>query len=297
MCSINHDLKAIYIHIPKCGGLYVENILQLYYGFTTYYFTSENDTTTNDHSGFLRSRDIGFYKYYSNSKRFNSCSNMDIDKWNTYTKFTFVRNPYDRCKSANLFLNTVDLYYNEKKLNDYLEDWSLLSDIQYVHLIQSQYNHLCNNNNNEINIDYIGKFENLNEELINILSKIGVKNMKHTYHIKNNIKINSTEEKKTKILSKKYDNTINDNTINDNTINLINTIFDNDFKHFEYPIYNSYNEYLNNKIDNNNIEVTNIRLLNTYNFIDIDESTTIFNNWKKLSNHSNRINNFVVLKN
>ena len=28
MCSINHELKAIYIHIPKNGGLYVEEILE-----------------------------------------------------------------------------------------------------------------------------------------------------------------------------------------------------------------------------------------------------------------------------
>ncbi len=39
MCSINHDLKAIYLHIPKNGGLYVQNILEKYYNFKTIYFT------------------------------------------------------------------------------------------------------------------------------------------------------------------------------------------------------------------------------------------------------------------
>ena len=42
MCSINHDMKAIFFHIPKNGGLYVENILNKYYGFKTYYFTRKD---------------------------------------------------------------------------------------------------------------------------------------------------------------------------------------------------------------------------------------------------------------
>ena len=39
MCSINHDMKAIYLHIPKNGGLYIQNVLEKYYGFKTLYFT------------------------------------------------------------------------------------------------------------------------------------------------------------------------------------------------------------------------------------------------------------------
>ena len=36
MCSINHDLKAIIIHIPKTAGTYIANHLENYYGFKTY---------------------------------------------------------------------------------------------------------------------------------------------------------------------------------------------------------------------------------------------------------------------
>ena len=41
MCSINHDLKAIYIHVPKNGGLYVEQILKRYYGFELDYIIKQ----------------------------------------------------------------------------------------------------------------------------------------------------------------------------------------------------------------------------------------------------------------
>ena len=37
MCSINHDKKAIFIHIPKNGGSYIAETLNKYYGFQNYY--------------------------------------------------------------------------------------------------------------------------------------------------------------------------------------------------------------------------------------------------------------------
>jgi hypothetical protein len=33
MCSINHDLKAIFIHLPKCGGSFTTTMLSKYYDF------------------------------------------------------------------------------------------------------------------------------------------------------------------------------------------------------------------------------------------------------------------------
>ena len=38
MCSVNHELKAIYMHIPKVGGNTVKNILEKFYEFKTMYF-------------------------------------------------------------------------------------------------------------------------------------------------------------------------------------------------------------------------------------------------------------------
>ena len=36
MCSINHDKKAIFIHIPKTAGCYIRENLSRHYGFTTF---------------------------------------------------------------------------------------------------------------------------------------------------------------------------------------------------------------------------------------------------------------------
>ena len=45
MCSVNHDLKAIFIHIPKTGGLYVEETLIKNYGFIRDYSIKQNIIT------------------------------------------------------------------------------------------------------------------------------------------------------------------------------------------------------------------------------------------------------------
>jgi hypothetical protein len=36
MIYINHDVKAIFIHIPKTGGTYIGPTLEKYYGFKSY---------------------------------------------------------------------------------------------------------------------------------------------------------------------------------------------------------------------------------------------------------------------
>jgi hypothetical protein len=38
MCSINHEKKAIFIHIPKTAGIYVRSALTKKYNFELYLF-------------------------------------------------------------------------------------------------------------------------------------------------------------------------------------------------------------------------------------------------------------------
>jgi hypothetical protein len=81
MCSINHELKAIYIHIPKNGGLYIEDILTKYYGFRTLYFTRNDHEEFTDSlnnfdpnkllNGFIHIRKKGILRYFSTSKEHN----------------------------------------------------------------------------------------------------------------------------------------------------------------------------------------------------------------------------------
>jgi len=253
MCSVNHDLKAIYIHVPKNGGLYVEHILKRYYGFTLDYIIKP------DNYGFIYENDIfhfpkerrGVLKYYMNSKYIKRQYNMTEKMWNEYTKFTFIRNPYTKIISSYEYLKKMyntDEYKNEnyKPINfpsfsDFIKNQKYgfeqplyknnieLYCYHYYHTFITQYEHLLNNE--DINIDYIGNFENLNEDLIDILKKIGVKNpTKHINEINNNTKFNVT--KKSDI----------SNYIDDDLLFFINDYYNKDFEIFGYEKYYNIND-------------------------------------------------------
>jgi hypothetical protein len=186
MCSINHDKKSIFIHIPKNGGSYIAEILSRYYGFTNYYLqrpdhkkfclTQKNDTSVDKHENKFH----GTLIYYKTSSYINYLINMDEEKWNSYTIFTFVRNPFDRMVSGWNYINKynipferyIHLHYNQ--VNSY----------DYWHTFMSQTRHLIDIDG-KINIHFIGKVETLEDDLKKILNNIGFQNIVHTPYIKN----------------------------------------------------------------------------------------------------------------
>ena len=80
-------------------------------------------------------------------------------------------------------------------------------------------------------MDYYAKFEDLNQELINILHKIGVTNIyKHLRLIRKDFKKNSTESNKKDITSY-YD---------EESLKAVNELFADDFEHFEQFGFKKY---------------------------------------------------------
>lgn len=183
MCSINHDLKAIFIHIPKNGGTYIADILKKNYGFNNYYLQRPDhnqlckilDKSVKTHENKL----IGTLIYYKTSNYLNKIMNMNEQKWKSYYIFAFIRNPYERMVSGWNYINKYNINF-DKFLNFGMNTncWD------YWHVFMSQYEHI-KDIDNKININYIGKVENLEDDLTIILNNIGIRNITHKQYKKN----------------------------------------------------------------------------------------------------------------
>jgi len=195
MCSVNHERRSIFIHIPKNGGSYVENILTQYYGFDLNYMIKPDNYGFRDvleNTPFLPKKNRGAYRYYSNSVQANTHYNMNDHRWRSYFKFAFVRDPYTRLVSAYEFLkgNYRGDYYSRNEevefptlkglLQKQADPWSdpfyrghaPLFYYHYYHCFIRQYEHLIDDEGNTVT-DYVGRFEDLGEDFTNALRKIG----------------------------------------------------------------------------------------------------------------------------
>ena len=324
MCSINHELKAIFIHIPKCGGLFIEKILTDFYDFTTYYFTHEkhsnfvlqdrpdsadsadsadfcdemsdemsdvmNDDKTSQQKrktqGFLHITNQGVLRYFMSSVKHSEKQNMNMEKWNEYTKFAFIRNPYDKIVSAWKYINKLSL--EPITFKDFLKSKDTCTSYTYFHAFITQYEQLLNIDN-ELKIDFFGKFEELNDNLANILLKINLdEKINHANVIKNSIKFNSSG-----------------NTINyigyytNELIQIVNELFEIDFIKFGFKKCKNMNEliedsalyFVSDEMFASNNEVL-LNKLTTNNNIDIseDKSVKVYSDEDKVKNKDETIN-------
>lgn len=182
MINVDHDQKIIFIHIPKTAGTSIANLL----GFTA-----------------------GTSHITAKEVKQNLCKK----EFSTYFKFCFVRNPWDRFISLYNYARLEESYYHSsvnpeksrhgKHLDfdllknaslsdcaDYLLEHKLKHDLAWNHW-QEQINWIYDDQG-KILVDYIGKFENLEDDIIDILKKIGAKkNLKrmNSSVIKNNRKV------------------------------------------------------------------------------------------------------------
>lgn len=155
--------RVIYIHIPKTGGLTVEKILCELYGFKKFTFKKGNYDFLHDPLG-----KHGILKYI-----LNYSEERNVYDLNSFFKFSFIRNPRDRCISAIKYLYQTSLNKNLPFPRDHSEfiKWSRSKNYYYMHFCLSQEDCL-KNLSDHIDIDYIGRFENLMEDLKYVLVDI-----------------------------------------------------------------------------------------------------------------------------
>jgi len=164
---ISHELKCIFIHIPRTGGSSIERKL-----VSKDWWQIEHKTK---------------HLVASQAKRIYS------EYWNGYFKFSFVRDPYSRMLSMTTFDSMRELYYGkalpfngiltDQHMNGYKKLFGnpVLIEHDYRFYKREEIESEKHRDNcvygNILDepIDYIGRFETLEEDFNNICNIIGAK--------------------------------------------------------------------------------------------------------------------------
>tara|TARA_B100000131_G_scaffold119949_1_gene116920 strand:+ start:141 stop:839 length:699 start_codon:yes stop_codon:yes gene_type:complete len=171
---ISHAENIIFIHIPKTGGGSIEKSLGI--------FGEDNNGSLNPNLNILYGKKNNKLLQHLTISEIKAIKNKE---YKTYKKITFVRNPFDKLLSEYFWRiqlygkNKIDFKYflmeevipRKNKINTYVKnfykDEKIISsmDIHYM----EQYKFLINNNN--LDVDSIGKFEDFESDFKKLFNK------------------------------------------------------------------------------------------------------------------------------
>ena len=203
---ISDKNKFVFIHIPKNSGTAMTKELQKTYNDSQLLMYCERDGIN-----------IGIDKmhlYFDVIDKFISKNILD-----NYIKFCIVRNPYNKLYSAWNFIkerhgyNNVNDFIKYKLNEEFIYEKELIPGDARVHY-RPQFTFVYDNENNKF-ADFIIRYENLNEDI----SKI---NKKYNFNIP---LYDNGNTQKSYI-----------NLLNKESILKINTLYEKDFKLFNYDM-------------------------------------------------------------
>lgn len=212
---ISYKHKCIFVHIPKTGGSSVERII---------WPSPKDRTISNLWMGYVKpyfnKYQTGGMQHLLASQIKNEVKDMDFS---SFFKFSIVRNPFDKVISQFHYMKT------RKDLRDFIGMKDNDDFKTYLHLIQRklhvqwehQHRFILDEDENLL-VDYIGKFENFETDVRNILKKIkrdrifGLINRKIPHE-------NKSENRKD---YRSY--------YNEETIDIVSKIYQKDIKQFNY---------------------------------------------------------------
>ncbi len=159
---ISHKLKSIFIHIPKCGGTSIEQTLKTQsFVYQQHYHTFHQELNAN---------------------------------YNNYFKFAFVRNPYDKIVSEYKWFTNTEHEYPVKRVKDFYRGVDFKTFLKKItEWSKSRSKHDPNKGDYYHGIDYmhilhpisqmnfIGRFENLQQDFDAICDKIGIPRQELTH--------------------------------------------------------------------------------------------------------------------
>jgi len=193
---ISFEKKFIFIHIPKTGGSSIKNRLKKNNGFLLRHkerFLIKFLPDLIKKSLFpIQNRLIPLFPHPTAN---NIQKELSKQIYNNYYKFGFIRNPWDWLLSYYLYMKSFKpenspykLTHRQIKVLNIIEEVKKISSfeefIKWVAYKHKDFEtnlfipqkHFFTDEEGNIIVDYIGKFENLNEDFNYIVQHLGLKN-------------------------------------------------------------------------------------------------------------------------
>ena len=174
---ISHKHKCIFVEIPKTGSTSVRAILGKAWKphLNLWQIKNQMETYWTRYGG-RKNRILAALYLLRSEKRRKAIGGKQFE---TYFKFGFVRNPWDRVVS--LYERTEALQLKDKMAFDEFVDWIQYSSATCVHSSPHRYqlDWFVDPNGNML-ADFIGKFERLEEDWAFVAKKLGLnENLPH----------------------------------------------------------------------------------------------------------------------
>jgi hypothetical protein len=163
---ISHKHRCIFVHIPKTGGSSIEDVIwpgerteaDLWMGFTSRY-RNRYQTGGLQH---LLARQIR--------------EEVGAEVFDSYFKFTFVRNPWDKAVSQFASMgDRADLreligMAPDASLSEYLQLTERHSHVQWERQVE-----FLHDENRAPLVDFVGRFENLKHDAQVVFERLGIR--------------------------------------------------------------------------------------------------------------------------
>ena len=171
---LSHKYNFLFVHIAKTGGTSVRNALQKYRWHDPYYFPQ---FIASKMSGLLH-HEVGI-KMPRHARIICAREMLPHEYFNRLFKFAFVRNPWDLQVSSfhHIRRERPHLMQGMDDFETFLR-WKLNPERPYQYHIDTsielQTDYLVDLHGNVI-IDYIGHYENLQQDFDHVCSEIGIR--------------------------------------------------------------------------------------------------------------------------
>lgn len=230
---ISNKHKTIFVHIPKVAGQSIEVM-----------YLNDLGLTWNQRGVLLLRKKKLFEKgpkrlAHLTAKQYVDLNYIDQKSFNEYFKFSFVRNPFSRTYSYYKYLG-----YSNVCSFEYFIEFILTKGFKQNHFFFLTQTAYLYDSNGKLLVDFVGKFENLKEDIQKVAKNSGLKNQTLPFvnKSKGEMKRGLGKLKSPKI----WFNLSTSNTIfkdyrkayNEKTIKIVNNLYQEDLNNFGYDFEN-----------------------------------------------------------